>query len=90
MDTLAEKLQTIIENTLADGVADLETLPSDHVCGHVISSEFDGKDYETRRARVRDMLDKAVDSKALTSEELLRISTLLTYTPEEWSATLEI
>jgi acid stress-induced BolA-like protein IbaG/YrbA len=84
MPTLEEKLKNLLEANLADGLADLETLPDKQVCGHVVSSEFRGKDYGTRRQRIREVFEVARDDGRLTAEEFLHISTLLTYTPEEW------
>ena len=55
----------------------------------VVSPEFDGQDYEARRGRIREVLDQAQQAGVLTREDLAQISTLLTYTPDEWSATLE-
>ncbi len=89
MEALAEKLKRILETALNDGRAELETLPNGHVCGQVIASEFDGKDYETRRKRIREVLDQAQTQRSLSAEDLSNISTLLTYTPDEWSVTLE-
>lgn len=80
MDSFKQKLTELFEGQLADGKADLETLANGHVCGHVVSSEFNAMTYEQRRARL-----KQITEQALRPEELLKISTLLTYTPEEWS-----
>ena len=85
MQALQEKLKSILQSDLADGEADLETLPNGHVCGHVISSEFEGCDYEARRAKIREVLEKNIQSGKLTKEEHLQFGTLLTYTPAEWS-----
>lgn len=83
---LERKLREIFRDKLAQGKADLETLPNGHVCGHVISSEFKNRDYEERRQRIDKVLDQCVKHKLLTAGERSRISTLLTYTPAEWSA----
>ena len=80
MDTFEQKLKQVIEASLEGAEARLETLPNGHVCGHVISPEFDGKSYEERRARLKEITERS-----LAEQELLKISTLLTYTPDEWS-----
>ena len=80
MDPFQQKLTELFNSQLADGMADLETLANGHVCGHVVSSEFNEMTYEQRRVRLKEITEQA-----LSPEELLKISTLLTYTPEEWS-----
>ena len=80
MDTLQSKLEGLLKTGLEDGQTDLETLPNGHVCGHVISKEFEGASYEERRQRIREILEEKLDP-----AELASVSTLLTYTPEEWS-----
>ncbi len=85
MPRLQEKLAKLLPDRLRNGQADLETLPNGHVSGHVISSEFEGKDYEQRRRRIREILDAAVEEGRLSHADLLKVSTLLTYTPAEWS-----
>lgn len=88
MQTIQQKLTVIVRNRLANGDADLETLPNGHVCGHVVSSEFDGRDYEDRRERIRAVIDECVKDGDLTQSEAAQISTLLTYTPDEWSVVI--
>jgi hypothetical protein len=85
MASLQDKL-TALFLKLADGDSHLRTLPNGHVSGHVISSEFETLDYEARRLRLRQVIDAAVAAGVLTTTETLAISTLLTYTPAEWSA----
>ncbi len=80
METLQNRLERLLTRELKDGQTDLETLPNGHVCGHVISTEFKGKTYEQRRLRIKKLLEEN-----LAGEELQEISTLLTYTPEEWA-----
>lgn len=80
METLQGKLNAILTSELDSGETDLETLPNGHVCGHVISREFHGKTYEQRRRRIKEIMETN-----LKPEELVSVSTLLTYTPEEWS-----
>ena len=89
MEALAVKLGRVIESALSSGRAELETLGNGHVCGHVISSEFKDLDYEARRDRLRQVIEQARANQQLSEAEILRISTLLTYTPEEWSVSLE-
>ena len=84
METLEEKLKRVLERGLANGQTELETLPNGHVCGQVISTAFRGQDYEERRKLVKSVLDAG-----LTKDELMSVSTLLTYSPEEWSVSLE-
>ena len=83
--TLQQKLNDVLTQGLDCDLADLETLSNGHVCGHVVSKEFDGLDFECRRKRIRDLIDQAVQDNRLTRQEALQISTLLTYTPIEWS-----
>ena len=80
METLQEKLKTILVSSLRECRTDLETLPNGHVCGDVISPEFDGMSYEDRYLRLR-----RIQEAGLTENEIINISTLLTYTPEEWA-----
>ena len=80
METLQGKLEALLTRELQDGETDLETLPNGHVCGHVISPEFQGKSYEERRRRIKEIIDPNLDR-----SELASVSTLLTYTLEEWS-----
>lgn len=77
-----EKLETIIQRDL-QGSADLELLPNGRVAGHVISPVFEGLDYEARSGRIR-----AVLKVNMTPQEQLEVSTLLTYTPDEWKVIL--
>jgi len=58
----------------------LETLPNGNVCGHLISEAFDGLTYQQRYRLVNGILERA-----LQPDELEKVSTLLTYTPTEWS-----
>lgn len=80
MEKVQAKIERLLSSVLRDGRTDLETLPNGHVCGHVISPEFEGLSYEERRLRIRQILERG-----LTKEELLNVSTLLTYTPQEWA-----
>lgn len=89
MVSLQEKLEAIFQKHLEDGNAELETLPNGHVCGHVITPEFDSKSYEERRARVRIILEKSVEEGNITDQERLNVSTLLTYTPDEYGVPLK-
>jgi acid stress-induced BolA-like protein IbaG/YrbA len=89
MAPLATRLKQVLEAGLQQGQAHLDTLSNQRVYGQVVSPEFDGQDYEARRGRIREVLDQAQQAGVLTREDLAQISTLLTYTPDEWSATLE-
>ena len=82
--SLETKLAEAVRTRL-DGEVDLETLPNGHVCGHIVSRQFQGLDYEQRRGKIRDALQSARTDGELTDQEMLQVSTLLTYTPEEWS-----
>jgi acid stress-induced BolA-like protein IbaG/YrbA len=85
MEKLQEKLDEILKRELKNGRTEqLETLSNGHVCGHVISTEFDNLDYTQRRHRIKGILEKH-----LSKDELLKISTLLTYTPDEWGVELK-
>ncbi len=88
MQTLQERLKPLLESGLPDGEADLETLSNGHVCGHVISSAFEGLSYADRRQRIRAVLDRAENNGELTAEDIRHVSTLLTYTPAEWSVVI--
>lgn len=83
MEAVEEKLKTLIANRLRDGMADLEVLPNGRVVGHIISSEFEDLDYGDRRKRLWEIIDSE-----LSLEEKRKLSTLLTYTPEEWNVAL--
>lgn len=89
MEALEEKLKRLLEANLADGVADLETLPGGKVSGNVVSSEFEDKDFDERRKRIREVLADCVKKNELADEEVLKISLFLTFTPDEWSVQLE-
>ncbi len=84
MATLEQKLNRIVKEDL-QGSAELETLPNGHVCGDVVSPFFEGKDYHDRRVIIREALRKHVDNGEISPDEQLQVSTLLTYTPAEWS-----
>lgn len=88
MATLQEKLERIIHSGLVEARAELEVLPNGDVCGHVISTEFDGKMYEDRRKRLSRLWEKGVRDGELSSDDVAKISTLLTYTPAEWGVPL--
>jgi len=87
--SLQTKLDSLLTGALKNARTDLETLSNGHVSGHVISSEFDGLDYEERSQRIDEIVDQAVENNRLSREEALSISTLLTYTPAEWSVAVE-
>ncbi|MCC7293728.1 MAG: hypothetical protein IT449_16850 [Phycisphaerales bacterium] len=87
MQTLQDRLAQIVRTRLK-GEADLETLPNEHVCGHVISPLFMDLDYQDRRRIIRKALDEAIEEGILVPSDQPLISTLLTYTPAEWSVVL--
>jgi len=87
MASLKAKLKCIIKEDLK-GEADLETQPNGDVCGHVISPLFEGKDYHDRRVLIREALLRHKQQGKLSDEERLHVSTLLTYTPDEWNVVL--
>ena len=84
MPTLQQRIQKILTTKLKGCVTDLETLDNGDVCGHVVSSEFRRKSYQQRRNRIKKVLEEH-----LSANQMLKVSTLLTYTPEEWSAVTE-
>ncbi|MEW6249721.1 MAG: hypothetical protein AB1716_03680 [Planctomycetota bacterium] len=84
MEALKVRLERVLRE-LPDGQTHLEELPNGHVCGHVISSAFEDRDYEDRRKMIRQKLDEALAANRLRYEDMTLISTLLTYTPEEWA-----
>jgi acid stress-induced BolA-like protein IbaG/YrbA len=77
-------LTDLIEEHLSDGQAELEILPNGKVAGHVISSDFDDLSYETRLRNLKQLVDEH-----LSDDELACVSTLLTFTPEEWRFTVQ-
>jgi len=81
-------IKGVLEAGLGDCEAFLDTEPNGHVTGHVVAGEFDNLSYEERRKRIRAVVDDAVASGKLTEDDALKVSTLLTYTPNEWSVTL--
>lgn len=87
MEALQEKLTRIIEEDLR-GTAELETLSNGRVTGDVICRQFEGKDYADRRAIIRDAINGRIDCGYLTPDEAANVSTLLTYTPDEWDVIL--
>jgi len=86
---LQAKLDSLLTGALKSASTDLETLSNGHVSGHVISGEFDGLDYEERSQRIGQIVDQAVKDNRLSHEEAMSISTLLTYTPAEWSVAVD-
>ena len=84
MPTLQRQIETILASELKNCVTDLETLFNGHVCGHVVSSEFRRKSYEQRHRRIMKVLEAH-----LSKKQMLKVSTLLSYTPEEWNAVTE-
>jgi len=89
MATLDQRVAKILSKSLKQGQADLEILPNGYIYGFVVSAEFEGLDYQARRLRIREILDRSVKAGKLSQEELQRVGTLLTYTPAEWSVQVE-
>jgi len=84
METLEHKIRRIVEENLTDGRAEIETLPNGHISGDYIASDFVGRTYADRRALLRQIFEDH-----LSPDEIAQISTMLTYTPEEWNAPVE-
>ena len=84
MESFQKKIENLIQQSIREARVELETLSNGHVCGHVISPEFDGVSHKDRRLRVREVLEEG-----LARDEMLNVSTLLTYTPAEWSWDLQ-
>jgi acid stress-induced BolA-like protein IbaG/YrbA len=87
MDQLSTKTKRVIESGLQQCEAFLDT-ELGRVTGHVVAGEFDQLDYDARRKKIRAVIDQAVASGELTQTDALSVSTLLTYTPDEWKVTL--
>ncbi len=83
-NSLEKKIKKCIRRGLRDGHAELETLPSGRVSGFVVSSEFDGLDYDQRRLLLGALFDQE-----LTPAERHNVGVLLTYSPAEWNVKLE-
>jgi len=77
-----------MESGLEECEAFLDAEVTGGVTGQVVAKRFDDLTYEDRRKRVRVVFDQAVKSGTLTKEGALNVSTLLTYTPDEWAVTL--
>ena len=88
MDSVSEKIKRVLEGGLRECKAILDAEVNGRVTGHVVAGEFDDLTYEIRRQRIRTVIDRAVVSGTLTKQDALSVSTLLTYTPEEWTVTL--
>jgi acid stress-induced BolA-like protein IbaG/YrbA len=88
MDQVSAKVKEVLENGLEGCEAFLDTEPNGRVTGHVVAREFDDLSYEDRRKCIRAVIEEAVTSGRLTREDALSVSTLLTYTPDEWAVTL--
>jgi acid stress-induced BolA-like protein IbaG/YrbA len=84
MESVKDKLRRVIVENLREASADLETLPNGRIVGHIISSDFDGLSYAERRERLWRVIDEEMNR-----EEVEQLSTLLTYTPEEWNIPLQ-
>lgn len=89
---MAQDVKDRIARVIRDGIDGcetfLETEPSGRITGHVVATEFEGVTYEARRNKIRSVIDQAVAASELSADDAGKVSTLLTYTPEEWSVTL--
>lgn len=84
MDPLQETLEEALKKVMSDAtLEDVEILPNGHLCGHVISAEFSEMDHVERRAKLREAIDR------LKEEDRIRISTLLTFSPDEYNVELK-
>jgi len=81
---LEKRLMELIRERLDGGESELETLPNGHVCGHVVTRRFEGMDYAQRRAIIRAAIEAGKEAGELSNDDVSLISTLLTYTPDEW------
>jgi hypothetical protein len=84
VEPLQDRIAKIVQDGLADGRAELETLPNGHICGHVISSDFTDLSYEARGKKLNELLRRH-----LSAEDMVGVSVLLTYTPEEFAVSLK-
>lgn len=78
-DPLALQLRDVLSKRLISAQVLLEVLPNNLIVGHIISPQFDDMDSAERFDFVQNVLRKNI-----RKEQRTRISTLLTYTPEEW------
>lgn len=88
VEEVIRKVKGLLEASIGQCEAFLDAESNGHVTGHVVAGEFDGLSYEERRKRIRAVIDEAVASGKLSEDDALKVSTLLTYTPNEWSVTL--
>ncbi len=81
MATLEEKIKKALDSPLSgivDPVLDIEETPVHKIGGFIVSSSFSDMDQLDRQNKVWDYLEDVLDP-----EELQRIITLVTVTPEE-------
>ncbi|MGD8718658.1 MAG: hypothetical protein PVH29_07535 [Candidatus Zixiibacteriota bacterium] len=84
MEDFKEKVEEAINAEFGENAAELEVLESGRVSGFVVSGKFDDKSDQERQ----DMLWETL-KEALTQEELLNVSFLITLTPDEEEAYAE-
>lgn len=78
MKDLMGKVQNILATQFPGASVKLEKAGPDKVAGFLVWTRFKGVEQITRQSRLWTVLEKE-----LTAEELLRVSTILTLTPEE-------
>ena len=78
MEKLMEKLQRILKKNFQGATVELEKSGSKKITGFLVWSRFKGMEQIKRQNRLWKVLEKE-----LIQDELLRISTILTVTPEE-------
>ena len=85
MEPLIEKLTTLLKAEF--DAADVQLMPTPYmgkVAGFLVWSGFEGLEQIKRQNRLWKVLRKK-----LTPEELLKVSAILTFTPEEWAVEQE-
>ena len=78
MEALMEKVQNILATKFPGASIELEKAGPNKVAGLLVWTRFKGVEQIKRQSRLWKVLEKE-----LTAEELLRVSTILTVTPEE-------
>ena len=78
MDSLKKKIKDLLETNFPGATFETEKSGPDKVAGFLIWSRFKGIEQIKRQSRLWKFLEKQ-----LNAGELLRVSTILTMTPEE-------
>ncbi len=85
MEALMQKINGVLKSAFPDATAELEqAAPADKVGGLLIWAGFEGMEHIKRQNRLW-----AVLKKGLTRQEQLRITAILTLTPEERTVSQE-